>query len=308
MLVSAILYENAGHTDGPRDEQQEDQMPLIAKKSLINVDRPSLEYLAHRGPHRVAAGNLADGGIPGLVFAPVSGRGLPALALSHGWLQPARRYANTMRYLASWGFVVVAPDTEKGPIPSHGAMALDVTAALHLVADARLGNGRVRVDDRKLGIIGHSIGGGAAVLAAAADPAVGAVVTVTAAATKPSALEAAGRVRVPGLHLVGDDDDMAEGDGAAIAQSWAGPALLRTVKGTSHLGLSEGSHWTTTVTRSGNEKRIQQVVRLLATAFLLRHLTGQDQLAGELEGKVKGTTLEDLDAIRAKDIETAPAQ
>ena len=279
-------------------------MPLFAKKPLISVERPSLEYLAHLGPHRVAAGNLADGrGMPGLVFAPVSGRGLPAVALSHGWLQPARRYADTMRYLASWGFVVVAPDTQKGPIPSHGAMAMDVAAALHLMADARLGNGRVTVDGRKLGVIGHSIGGGAAVLAAAADPSIRAVVTVTAAATRPSAVEAASRVQVPGLHLVGADDEMAEGDGTVIADAWAGPTSLRTVKGASHLGLAEGSHWSSTVTGSGDEIRIQRVVRQLATAFLLRYLTDQDQLAEEIEGRIKGTTVEDLDAARERELE-----
>jgi dienelactone hydrolase len=272
---------------------------MAAKKALIGIDRPSLEYLAHRGPHRVAAGNLADAGMPGLVFAPVGGRGLPAVALAHGWLQPAHRYADTMRYLASWGLVVVAPDTQKGPIPSHGTMARDLTTALHLVADGKLGNGRVRVDARKLGVIGHSIGGGAAVLAAAADASIGAVVTVTAAATHPSAVEAASRVHVPGLHLVGGDDEMADGDGASIAAAWAGPSLLRTVKGASHLGLAEGSHWSSMLSGSGNEKRIQQVVRLLATAFLLRHLTDADQLADELEGKIKGTTLEDLEAVRA---------
>ncbi len=274
-------------------------MPLFAKKSLIGIDRPSLEYLAHRGPHRVAVGNLADAGTPGLVFAPVSGRGLPAVALSHGWLQPAHRYADTMRYLASWGFVVVAPDTQKGPIPSHGVMARDLTTALRVVAGGKLGNGRVRVDDRKLGVLGHSIGGGAAVLAAAGDSSIRAVVTVTAAATRPSAVEAATRVQVPGLHLVGSDDDMADGDGASIAAAWAGPAMLRTVKGASHLGLAEGSHWSSTISGSGNEKRIQQVVRLLATAFLLRHLNAADQLADDLEGKVRGTALEDLDEVRA---------
>ncbi len=275
-------------------------MPPFGKKSSISIDRPSLEYLSHRGPHRVAAGNLADAGMPGLVFAPTSGRGLPAVALSHGWLQPARRYSDTMRYLASWGFVVVAPDTERGPIPSHGAMAMDLTAALDLVATGKLGNGRVRVDPQKLGVIGHSIGGGAAVLAAAARSGIGAVVTVTAAATHPSAVEAAARVRVPGLHLIGADDDMAEGDGSSIAAAWAGEAQLRTVKGASHLGLAEGSHWSSTLTGSGNEKRIQHLVRLLATAFLLRHLTDGEQLADELEGKVRGTTLEDLDEVRAE--------
>src|SRR4051812_4078562 len=273
-------------------------MPLFAKKVPISVDRPSLEYLAHRGPHRIAVGNLADGGLPGLVFAPVSGRGLPAVALSHGWLQPAHRYADTMRYLASWGLVVVAPDTERGPIPSHAAMAADVRASLPLVAGGGLGNGGVRVDDGKLGVLGHSIGGGAAVLAAAAAPAIAAVVTVTAAATRPSAVEAASRVHVPGLHLVGADDAVAAGDGAAIAEAWAGPALLRQVKGASHLGLAEGSHWSSTVIGSGNEKRVQHVVRMLATAFLLRHLAEQDQLAEELEGTVSGTKVQDIDALR----------
>ncbi len=272
---------------------------MAGRKQAVGIDRPSLEYLAHRGPHRVAAGNLLDAGLPGLIFAPVRGRGLPAVALAHGWLQPARRYADTMRYLASWGLVVVAADTQKGPIPSPGAMALDLTAALHRVADGRLGNGLVRVDPEKLGLIGHSVGAGAAVLAAAADSSVGAVVTVTAAATHPSAVEAAARVHAPGLHLVGADDDMADGDGTSIAAAWAGPALLRTVKGASHLGLAEGSHWSSTLSGSGDEKRLQQVVRLLCTAFLLRHLTDSDQLADELEGTIKGTTLEDLDEVRA---------
>jgi hypothetical protein len=136
------------------------------------------------------------------------------------------------------------------------------------------------------------------VLAAASDRTVRAVVTVTAAATKPSAVDAASRVHVPGLHLVGADDDMAQGDGRSIAAAWGGTSQLRTVKGASHLGLAEGGHWTSTVSGSGDEKRIQQVVRLLATAFLLRHLTDQDQLADEIEGKIKGTTLEDLDAAR----------
>jgi len=274
-------------------------LPLLRKKLSFSSDRPSLEYLAHRGPYRVAAGNLADAGLPGLVFAPTAGRNLPALALSHGWLQPATRYVGTMRYLASWGFVVVAPNTQKGPIPSHGAMSLDLLAALNLVSRGKIGNGRVTVDDRKLGLIGHSVGGGAAVLAAAADSSIGAVVTVTAAATTPSAVEASTRIRVPSLHLVGDDDEMAVGDGASIAAAWAGPAQLRTVKDATHLGMSEGSHWSSTLSGSGNQKRVQQLVRIMATAFMLRHLTDGDQLANQLAGKIKGSQLEDLDMVRA---------
>jgi dienelactone hydrolase len=275
-------------------------MPLFGKKPAIGINRPSMDYLAHPGPLRTATGSLVPAGLPGLVFTPVAGRGFPVIGVSHGWLQSAGRYADTMRYLASWGLVVVAPDTQRGPIPSHGGMAEDLISSLHRVADGRLGNGRVRPNGDRLGVLGHSIGGGAAVLAAATDRSIAAVVTVTAAATRPSAVEAATRVHVPGLHLVGAADDIAPGDGRSIAAAWGGPAQLRTVKDASHLGLAEGSDWTSKVTGSGNEKKTQQVTRLLATAFLLRHLTDAEQLADELEGKVKGTTLEDLAAVRAE--------
>lgn len=268
-----------------------------------SMDRPGLDYLSYRGPHQVAYGRTDEVGLPGFVFAPVSGTALPVIALGPGWLQPAHRYSDTMRYLASWGFVVVAPDTGKRPIPDPGGLALDLRNALDLMTAARLGGDRVRADGDKRGVLGHSVGGGAAVLAAADDPGIGAVVTVTAAATTPSAVEAATRVRVPGLHLVGDDDEMAgegtESAGATIAAAWAGEAQLRTLKGVGHYGLPEGKHWSTALMGSSGVKRAQQVTRALATAWFLRHLSDQDQLADELEDKYSGTTLEDLDEVRA---------
>lgn len=268
-------------------------------KPKYSIDRPSLEYLSFRGPHQIASGRTDQAGLPGLVFAPAFGRNLPVVALSHGWLQPASRYADTLRFLASWGFIAVAPDTQRGPIPSHGAMALDLQVALHLIGAGRLGGGRVRADRSRMGVIGHSIGGGAAVLAAAAEPElISAVVTVNAAPTKPSAVQAARRVVAPGLHLVGARDDMGvtddESEGAALAAAWAGPVQLRTVAKASHLGLAEGKHWTSLIIGSGDERKVQHIVRSLATAFLLQHVAGQDQLAADLAGKVKGTTLEEL--------------
>ena len=274
----------------------------MAKKPAPSIDRPTLEYLDFMGPHRVSFGRTDQAGLRGLVFAPASGQQLPVVAIGHGWLQPAHRYADTMRFLASWGFIAVAPDTERGPVPSHGGLARDLSAALELMCAGRLGSGRVRADPEKLGVLGHSIGGGAAVLAAAADDSIGAVVTVTAANTTPSAVEAASRVKVPGLHLVGAQDEMAgegtDSDGAKIAAAWAGDAQLRTLKKVGHYGLPEGKHWTTRVMGATGGKQAQKVTRVLATAFLIRHLLGQDQLADDLDKKMSGTTIEDLDALR----------
>jgi len=267
----------------------------MAKRPPPSIKRPTLEYFAYRGPNRVAIGDLGPAGMPGLIFTPTSGRRCPIVAVGHGWLQNADRYADTMRYLASWGIIVVAPNTHRSFFSSHQGLALDMSRAMRIIAYADLGAGRVRGDLRRLGVLGHSTGGGAAILAAAKDDQIKAVVTVTAAETRPSAIEAAGRVEVPSLHLIGSKDDMAESDGARIAQSCTGPAQLRMVNGSGHLGLSEGKSFVNNIIGADSDKRVQQVTRMLASAFFIRYLTDADQLADELENKVKGTTVEDLE-------------
>jgi len=257
--------------------------------------RPSLEYLSHLGPHRVSVGDLSAVGVPGVVFAPATGPRCPAVVFGHGYLQPVGRYADTLRYLASWGFVVAAPESGRGPVPSHSGMALDFSRTLDRLAEAKLGGGRVTVDRHRLALAGHGIGGGAAVLAAAAAPPVKAVVTMSAARVTPSAVDAARSVTIPGLHLVGTGDKLTEkeSNGESIARAWAGPVQLRRLKG-GHLGVAEGLHWTSFLLGEGTDKGVQKAVRELTTAFLLLHVAGHDQLAEAMNGKVAGTVPVDL--------------
>lgn len=265
----------------------------MAKQPPPTINRPTFEYFTYKGPHRVAVGDLAPAGLPGLVFTPSSGRRLPIVALGHGWLQSVDKYVDTMRYLASWGIIVVAPNTHRSLFSSHQGLALDLSRALRMVAYGELGGGRVRGDLRRLGVLGHSTGGGAAVLAAAKDDQIRAVVTVTAAETKPSAILAAGRVAAPGLHLIGTKDDWAESDGAQIAQSWGGPVQLRRVRGSAHLGLAEGKSFVNGILGADSDSRVQHATRILASAFFVRHLTDAPQLADQMESKVAGTTILD---------------
>ncbi|AZI58660.1 alpha/beta hydrolase [Nakamurella antarctica] len=262
-------------------------------RTAASVENPSLEYLAHLGPYRVARGELALAGIPGVVFAPLSGKNLPAVAFGHHWMQPIERYADTLRYFASWGIVAIGPSTEHGPLPSFAGLAVDLATSLSLIAHTRLAEGAVTVDPAKIGVAGHGLGGGAAVLAAAQDSEIKAVATVNAANTRPSAITAAGLVTVPGLHLSGGKDVLSppEANATLIAEGWAGPVQLRTIKKASHLGLAEGKHWTNKLTGSEAERATQQVARMLMTAFFLRHLDGQEQLADDLDGKISGTKI-----------------
>ncbi|MFC4001509.1 dienelactone hydrolase family protein [Prauserella oleivorans] len=255
-----------------------------------------LEDLSVPGPHEVLRGDLALVGLPGVVYTPRDGLNLPAIAFGHGWLQPPGRYRELLRHLASWGIVAAAPATQRGPLPSHRLFAADLRTTLDVVTGVRLGPAGISVDPRKLGVAGHSTGGGAAVLAAAAEgePHIKAVATFAAAQTLPPASAAARLVQQPGLHLVADDDLVApaKGNAEAIAQEWAGPVQLRTLPKSSHLGVTEGAHWSQLVLHGKPHRATQRTVRALFTAFFLTHLTGTDTYQPLLDADLKAAKLE----------------
>lgn len=272
---------------------------MVHQRPDPSAARPTLEYLRHRGPYDVVAGDLSGIGLRGVVFAPFTGPRRPAVVLGHGYLQPVSRYAGTLRFLASWGFVAAAPATEGGVLPSHSGLALDMSRTLDRLADAKLHKGRVTVDAKRLAVMGHGIGGGAAVLTAAAGmPAVQATATIFASPTSPSAVAAAPSVTTPGLHLVAGSDRIADpsADGEALARAWGGPVQLRRVKRAHHLAFTEGTHFTSRLLGDQPSRSATATIRLLVTAFLLLHLDGQDQLADELGGTIRKTSLVDLAA------------
>jgi dienelactone hydrolase len=258
----------------------------------------TLERLQRLGPHWVSAGSLGPAAMPGLVVAPRTAPRFPIVVLGHGWLQPAHRYARTMHHLASWGFIVVAPDTERGPMPSHSGLAVDLARAVERLEHAKVGGGRVTIDASRVAAIGHGIGGSAAVLAAGMIPGLAGVATISASPSSPSAVDAARKVTVPGLHLVGTKDRIGaeNGSGESLARAWAGPVQLRKVKGGKDLSVAEGTHWTSTLIGDGDASGVQRAVRSLVTAFLLITLYDQDDLTENFNGRLGGTELVELDA------------
>ncbi|MGH3868774.1 MAG: dienelactone hydrolase family protein [Pseudonocardiaceae bacterium] len=241
--------------------------------------------LSRPGLHAVARGDLAAAGIAGVVFTPRSGLGLPAVAFGHGWLQPTARYEELLRHLATWGVVAAAPDTQRGPLASHRQFAVDLRTVLDVCVGVRLGDGDISVDPGKLGLVGHGMGGGCAVLAAAADARCQAVATLAVAETLPSAVAAAPDCAMPGLHLAGGKDLLAPAVGHAelVTRAWAGPVQLRTLPKASHLGFTAGQHWSDLLIGSSPESATRRISRALVTAFLLRHLTGASDYDALLE-------------------------
>lgn len=251
-----------------------------------------LDELSRPGPHRVVRGELGMVGLPGLVFAPATGNGLPAVAFGHGFLQPPTRYSGLLRHLASWGLVVAAPATHRGPLASHRLFAADLTTTLDVCVGVRLGEGDITVDPGKLGLAGHGLGGGCAVLAASHDGRVRAVATLAATQTTPFASDAAARCTMPALHLAAGRDLVAppEGNAELIAKSWAGEAQLRTLPKASHLGFTEGRHWSDLLLAGKPEHGTGRRARALLTAFFLAQLAGDTSYRPLLDHDVKGLT------------------
>jgi dienelactone hydrolase len=262
---------------------------------MARTAKKALEELSQRGPHDVMHGDLALVGLPGVVCTPRTGLGLPAVAFGHGWLQPPRRYVGLLRHLASWGIVAAAPATHGGAFASHRLLASDLRTALDICVGVRLGEGGISVDEKKLGLAGHAMGGGCAVLAAADDARVRSVATLAMTETMPSAIETARRVTRPGLHLVGDRDLLAPSVSNAepIVRAWGGPVQLRTVRKASHLGFTEGRHWTELVLHGKPEYRTQRLSRALITAFFLRTLAADKRGDALLESDVSGCAIDE---------------
>ena len=94
------------------------------------------------GRRRPVAGRHARAGLR----AGVRPRSADRRASATAGCRPPQRYAETMRYLASWGFVVVAPNTQRSPLPSHAGMARDLSRRCGWSSHGQLGGGRVRGD------------------------------------------------------------------------------------------------------------------------------------------------------------------
>lgn len=250
--------------------------------------RHLFDRLARPGDAEVLLGELALVGLPGMVFTPAAGRGLPAVAFGHGWMQPLRRYTDLLRHLASWGFVVLAPGTQRGPFGSARALAADLRTALDIGTGVRLGTGEISVDPDRVAVAGHGTGANAAVLAAAVDRRVRAVTMLTPSQTYPPASTAAESVSCPCLMLVAERDRVAPAVAHAepIAVAWAGPITVRTLRKASHIGSLSGRHWTDAFFEGKPERATQRSTLALTTAFLLQQLTGTKEydslLADEL--------------------------
>ncbi|MFI7602371.1 alpha/beta hydrolase family protein [Actinoplanes sp. NPDC049681] len=177
---------------------------------------------------------------------PVAAGDFGVIAFGHGFFQSVGKYTSTLSHLASWGYIVAAPTSQGGLSPSHSAFADDLNATLtwFVVQDTTTGSRFAgHVDPKALALSGHSMGGGASILAAARNPNVRSVANLAAAETNPSAVTAAATVRIPAMLVAGDHDTIAPPADHQIPIYNAKPApkQLRTIIGGYHCGFMDST-------------------------------------------------------------------
>ena len=237
-----------------------------------------LGTLSKRGPHRVLVGDLSYAGIEGKVYTPSEGKGLPAVAFAHDWTKSIKDYHATLRHLASWGIVVVAPDTETGAFAKHRNLVADVESALQIATGVKLGAGKISVSASKLGVVGHGMGGGVAALAAVDNPKVRAVAALYPADTSPSAVKAAPTVKARGLIIgAGQDDIFRAGNPAKLANAWGGPVAYREIAKGTQSGFSEDKFFKLALGSGFFQGAAVETARGLVTGFLLSELAGESK-------------------------------
>lgn len=229
--------------------------------------------------------------------APVAAGAHPGLAFGHGFFQAITQYESLLKHYASWGVITVAPKSQGGLFPSHSAFADDLNAALtwlttqNSTTGSRFAN---RVDTARYAVSGHSMGGGAALLAAGRNPAVTSVTTLAAAETNPSAIAASTTLGMPVQYVGGSADSIA---GVAANQQKMYDAKtsrtqLRVITGGFHCGFEDSSGFgcdSGSITRAAQLKLTYGVT----TSWLLYTLG----LDSSLYDQVWGSTAQNLAGV-----------
>lgn len=138
----------------------------------------------------------------------VSAGKFPVISVGHGFVMTYDYYEYLWEHFVPMGYIVVLPNTETGVDVSHGDYGLDLGYVITAIQAEDENEASLFYEHvgGTSAVIGHSMGGGAAVLAASEYSEINTLVTLAAAETDPSAITAASSVNIPSLTFAGDVD------------------------------------------------------------------------------------------------------
>jgi predicted dienelactone hydrolase len=173
-------------------------------------------------------GGFGSGGGPGRqiqteIYYPADAAGtdiavangeFPVIVFGHGFVMTWSAYENIWEELVPQGYIMAFPRTEGGFTPSHANFGMDLSLVLDDMLAFNQDNGSLffeRLNGRSA-LMGHSMGGGSAMLAAAQNTNANTVICLAPAETNPSAIDAAEDIAIPALVLSGGNDGVTPDD------------------------------------------------------------------------------------------------
>ncbi len=225
--------------------------------------------------------------------------GYPLVLVAHGFCGSRLNYEYVATHLASWGFLVAAPDftgVTKADCDAHQVtagpeqMRDDLAFVCRVLHDVRgpLGVWALRVRGVPTGIVGHSLGGLAGVLATTVEKSFTTVVALAPAVTAAhAALVADLPQRVAWMTMGATGDVLVSLDAwtTPFFQALAPPAFLVRITGGSHGGFSDTDDGLAPEALAAQ----QAAVRRYATPFLLKYLAKKNKYAKRLRAADDGT-------------------
>ena len=132
----------------------------------------------------------------------------PVVLFGHGFKLSEKSYQNIVDLLVPEGFIVAFHLKERGFHPSHKDFAEDIGFVMRQFRQwdqdsTSMFYGRISPLNCAMG---HSMGGGAAVLAASMEPGITSLAVLAPYNTTPSATEAARKLKIPALVIAGSLD------------------------------------------------------------------------------------------------------
>lgn len=143
---------------------------------------------------------------------PVSAGTYPIIVFGHGFVMAWDAYQNIWDDLVPQGYILAFPRTEGSISPSHAEFGKDLKFLVTKLQSESATNASSPFYNHinaKSAIMGHSMGGGSAFLAAESNLNITTMVTFAAANTTPPSIAAATNVTVPSLVFAGENDCVA---------------------------------------------------------------------------------------------------
>ncbi len=237
-----------------------------------------------------------------------SGSPYPAITFGHGFFQAVSSYQSTLEHVATHGYFVIASDSESGLFPSHQNFADDIKRCLTYLEQENANAGSTlfaQVLTSKFGASGHSMGGGASILATAQDSRMKALANLAAAETNPSATAVMPTITVPVSLISGSADTIVPvaSNGQLMYNGGNAPKILPVIQGGWHCGFEDANGIgcdTGTITR---EQQLAETRRML-TAFFNLYLKSDEAATKKVWGGELENTL--VQAQRNSGIEISP--